>query len=298
MCLSAIRQSENPPKYGVAIHCTIVQKRHSDPKCLPIPMRNMPGAIYVPSTLLKHPVKCISPQGSSVQLVLPHSCRDQQGVHSPSVSEQAVSHSRVSILTTSLSFRALQFGSSGVPWPVERPGLQSGSHASNSSQRNTVHRRRAFPSQSHPLNLQAHLKRTTSPDNTSHRVNGIPALQGLEVWIQFSHSSQFASPHYFLSCTNETHQKSQNSKNSVRAGHCLMVSPYMLGCHTTQGGYSIGFRARQCWCSDPRGWDSHFWPATSWPVWNRFNVASRRWQSWRSLQLLVLWLPRVFHWPI
>ena len=64
--LSAIGKSENPPKYRVAIHCTIVLKCHSDPRCLPIPMVNMPAAMHEPSILLRHPVKCISPQGSLV----------------------------------------------------------------------------------------------------------------------------------------------------------------------------------------------------------------------------------------
>jgi len=95
-------KSENPPKYRVAIHWTIVLKRYTDPRCLPIPMGNMPGTIYVPSTHLKHPVKSISPQGSGVLHAHPQSSRDQHGVHSPSISEPGVSHSRVLILTTSL----------------------------------------------------------------------------------------------------------------------------------------------------------------------------------------------------
>jgi hypothetical protein len=177
MCLSANGKLENPPKCRLAIHCTIVLTHHSDPRCLPIPRRNMPAAIYVPSTLLMHPVTCISPQGLRVLLARPQRIRAHQGVHSPSVSEPGVSHSQVSILTTFLLFRALLFGTSGVPHPVDHPALQIGWHASNSAQRNTVHRRGAFPSKSHPLDLQAHLKTVTSPDNTSHRVNGIPALQ-------------------------------------------------------------------------------------------------------------------------
>ena len=64
-------------------------------------MKTMPAAINVPSTLLKHAVKCISPQGYLVELALPQSIRDQQGVHSPAVSEQVLSHSRVFIVTTS-----------------------------------------------------------------------------------------------------------------------------------------------------------------------------------------------------
>jgi len=126
MCLSAIGKSENPPKYWVVIHCTMVLNGHSDPRCLPIPMRNMAATIYEPSTLLKHPMKCISTQESSVLLALLQCIRDQNGVWSPQVSKQVVSHSQVSILTTSWSSRALQCLSSGVPHPVECVCLQSG----------------------------------------------------------------------------------------------------------------------------------------------------------------------------
>jgi len=85
----------------VASHCTIVQKFHSETWCLPIPMRSIPAAIDEPSTLLKHPVKCISLEGSSVQLAVLQSIQDQQMVYSPLGSEQVVSHSLVSILITS-----------------------------------------------------------------------------------------------------------------------------------------------------------------------------------------------------
>jgi len=118
------------------------------------------------------------------------------------------------MLTTSWLSTVFFFGSSGVPHPVERLGHPSGWHALNFSLRNTVPWHHAFPSQSHPVDPQAHLKTVTLPENTSHRVNGIPELLRLEVWIQFSHSSQFASSHYFLSCTNGTHQIFQNSINS------------------------------------------------------------------------------------
>jgi len=101
LCLSAIGKSKNPPKYRLAIRCTIVQKRHSDPRCLPIPMRHMPAAIYVRFMLLEHPMKCISRQESLVSHALLQSIRDQQCVHSPWLSEPVVSHSLVSILTTS-----------------------------------------------------------------------------------------------------------------------------------------------------------------------------------------------------
>jgi hypothetical protein len=177
MCISPIGKSEIPPKYPVAIHCTIVLKCHSDLQCLPIRMRNIPATINVPSTLLKHLLKCIFPDRSVVQLALPLSDGDQQGVHSPSDSEQVVSHSRVSILRTCLLSTALQFGSSGVPHAIERAGLLSGLHASNSAQPDTVPWHRAFPSQSHPLDRRAHLKTATLSQITSHRVIEILELQ-------------------------------------------------------------------------------------------------------------------------
>jgi len=85
--------------------------------------------------------------------------------------------------------------------------------------------------------------------------------------------------------------------NSVRAGHCLMVSLWMLRYHTIQCGYSIRFPACQSWCSDPPGWDLDFWRATSCPVWNRLHVSSRQWLSWRSLPLWAGWPPRLGHGP-
>jgi hypothetical protein len=120
---------------------------------------------------------CISRHESLVLLALIQSIPNQQGLHSPAVSEQVVSLSHVSIQTTSGSSRALQFGSSGVPHPIVHVPLQSGYHASNSAQWNTVHRRHAFPSLSHPLDRQAHLKTATFFETTSHRVNGNMALQ-------------------------------------------------------------------------------------------------------------------------
>jgi len=144
MCLTAIEKLGNQPKYGVAIHRTIVQKHRSDPRCSPIPMRAMPAAIYIPSTLPKHPVMWMSPQGSSGELALLQSIRDQHGVHSLSVPEQIVSHSRLSFLTTSWSSGALQFGSYAVRHSGEHCGLQSRWPASKSSEPNTVHRHRAF----------------------------------------------------------------------------------------------------------------------------------------------------------
>jgi len=66
MFLSAIRQSENPPKSGVTINCKILQTRCRIPPHLRSQMRNMPAASDAPSMLLKHHMKCISPPGPSV----------------------------------------------------------------------------------------------------------------------------------------------------------------------------------------------------------------------------------------
>jgi len=162
MCHSSIGKSDNPPYYRVAMHLTIAQKCGSGLRCLPILLSNRPAAIYVRSTLLKHHVKCIFPQGSFAKLALPQSIWDQRGVHSPLLSEQLVFHSQVSIQVTSWLPRAFQFGSSRVPHRVECRGLQSGWNASNSSQCNTVPQCPASPSQSHPLDLQTHLKRPHS----------------------------------------------------------------------------------------------------------------------------------------
>jgi hypothetical protein len=92
----------------------------------------MVAAIDIPYLLLKHPVKSISPQWSLVYLARSHSIYDHQGVHSALGSEQVVFYSQVSILTTSLSSRALLFGSPGVPRSVEGHSLKSGWHASTS----------------------------------------------------------------------------------------------------------------------------------------------------------------------
>jgi len=73
-----------------------------------------------------------------------------------------------------------------------------------------------------------------------------------------------------------------------------MVSLWMLRYYTTQGGYSIGFPANHYWGSNPRGWDLHFWRASS-PVWNRFKALSHRWHSWRSLPLGAFLPPRLLH---
>jgi hypothetical protein len=66
MCLSAIGKLENPPKYRMAFQSTIVLRRHSNPWCLSIPMKNIPAAINVPCTPQKHLGKCIVLEGSLV----------------------------------------------------------------------------------------------------------------------------------------------------------------------------------------------------------------------------------------
>jgi len=198
MSLSVIRKWENPPKCRVAIDHTIVQKCPCNPPCVPTQMMNISlAAIDEPSMLPKHPLKCTSPLGSSDLLALSLSTQDQWGVHSPFISRQVVVHWQVLIPTTTLSSKALQSVSSSAPHPVDLLDLQSELHASNSSLQNTIPLHHAFPLQYHPLHLQAHLKTATSSDNASHRVNGILTLKWLEVWIQCSRSSHFASTHYF-----------------------------------------------------------------------------------------------------
>jgi hypothetical protein len=156
-----------------------------------------------------------------------------------------VFHWQVSTLTTTWLSRDLQFEPSGVPHSVKCPGLQSRWHTSNASEWDTLPQHCAFRSQSQSLDHLVHLKTATLSETTTHRVNGFPALQWLEVWIQFSLLLQFASPHCFLSCTNGTYQKSPNSMHSVWVGLCLMVSLSMLRYHRIQGGYSIPVWARQ-----------------------------------------------------
>ena len=161
----------------MAIPCTRVLRHYSDLQCLQISMRKMPAAIYIPSTLLKCLVKCIYPALSVVQLSLPQSIRDQQGVHSSLISAQFLPHSEVSIVITFSSFRAFQFESYCVLHSVERPSVQSEWHSSIPSQWITVPWHHALLSQSHPLDLKAHLQSATLSENTSDRVNRIPAWQ-------------------------------------------------------------------------------------------------------------------------
>ena len=73
----------------------------------------------------------------------------------------------------------------------------------------------------------------------------------------------------------------------------LMVSLWVLRYHTTPGAYCIGFPTHQYQYWDSHWWDSHFRSGTSWPVWIRFDVSSRRWQSWWSLPLRALKPPRL-----
>jgi len=135
---------------------------------------NMLTTIYEPSMLLNHPVRCITPRGSSVLLALRQSTQDQSGVHSQLVSGPVIIDCRVSIPTTSLSYKALQSVSSGVLQPVEHLCLLSGLHASNSSQRNAMPLHHAFPSLYQPLDFQTELKTAAYSDITTHTVNGIP----------------------------------------------------------------------------------------------------------------------------
>jgi len=172
--LSAIGKLENRPKYPVAIHRTIVEKRCCDPRCHPTLTWTMLATICEPSMFLKHPMKCISPQESSVVLALSQFNWDQWGWHFPLVSEQVVFHWLFSILTTFLLSTALQSVSSGALHWIEHLHHLSGSHVSNSWQRNTLHLHHAVPSQYHLRDHQAHVKTAASSDNTSYRVNGIP----------------------------------------------------------------------------------------------------------------------------
>jgi len=114
MSLPAIRESENPPQYWVAIHHTTVLNRHWDPRCLPALMKIMQPTICEPSTLLKFIVRCIFPQVSSVLPGHSQSIWDQECVQSHSISETMVFCRQVSILTTSWVSRAIQSLSTSV----------------------------------------------------------------------------------------------------------------------------------------------------------------------------------------
>ena len=92
MSLSAIRKLENPAMYQLAMHFTIVQKRHCNPPCLPTLTKNMLADIYVISMLLKHPMKYISTQESSVVIACPQSTQDQSDVHFRLVSALVIFH--------------------------------------------------------------------------------------------------------------------------------------------------------------------------------------------------------------
>ena len=58
LCPSAIRKLENLHKYQVATYRTIDLKHRFDPRCHPMPLRNMLATICVPCMLLKDLVKC------------------------------------------------------------------------------------------------------------------------------------------------------------------------------------------------------------------------------------------------
>jgi len=105
---------------------------------------------------------------------LPLSTQVMGGVISPLGSKWVGIHWLVSIPTTSLSCNTLQSVTSGEPHSVELFHLLSEEHASNFSQQNPMPLHHPFPSLYHSLQLQVHLNTTTSSDNTSHKVNGIP----------------------------------------------------------------------------------------------------------------------------
>jgi len=197
MSLSAIRKSESPPKHLVAIHCTIAQKCGCDLQCLPRLIKKILATIYEPCMLRKHCVMWISEPLSFILLHLPQSTRAQSGVYFPSKPGQLVFHWLVSIMTTSLSSKALRCVLCSLPRSVQLHRIQSRFHASNCSQRNSMPLHHASLSKYHPLDLQAHLKAATLSGNTSHGGNGIPLELWLEVSIKFWLSSQYASPHSF-----------------------------------------------------------------------------------------------------
>jgi len=127
--LSAIGKLENQPKNWVAIHRTIVPQRHCHSRCLPALMSNILDTIYIPSMLLKYPVKCISPQESSAMLARPRSTQNEYGVYCPLLSEQVVFHWLVLIPTTWWSCKGMQSVSSGAPHPVDLLCFLSGCQA-------------------------------------------------------------------------------------------------------------------------------------------------------------------------
>jgi len=251
----------------------------------------MPDTICEPSMLLKQLVRCISQQASSVLLGHPHSNQDQWGVHSPLVTEPRVFGWQVLILTTSWMSRVLQSVSSSTLYAFALLHLQSRWHAWNALQRNTVPLHLAILSLNYLVNVQAHLKIASSSGNTSYWVNKISALLSLEVWIQFLLSSQFASPHHFSSCTDEAHLECENSMNSIRVGHCFMVSLWMSRYHMTQNAYSMSLPPSQYCCSDAHWWDLYILDPTSSQAWNLSDRSTRQRNSWLSLPLRALWHP-------
>jgi len=144
---------------------------------------------------------------------------------SGSISEWVVLELWLSLSTTSSLPNCLQFVSPVVLHPVEHLRLQSRLHASNSSEWKTMPLHCAFPSLYHPLDLQAHLKTTTSSENSSHWENRFLVCLWLEVWIQFSLSSEFASPHCFQSYTDGT---DQNPKLHTQYESCPLLDGFPL----------------------------------------------------------------------
>jgi len=140
----------------------------------------------------------------------------------------------------------------------------------------------ALPSTYHSQDHQAHGNTASWSGNTSRRVKGRIALLWLEASVKMSHLEQFASPYWLLSCSNGIHQVSQNPGNSVRGGHCLMVSLWMLRYYMKHGGYSTSVLPNQYWYSDPHWWDLHSPHPIGLLVSKLSHMSSHRWHSWMA----------------
>ena len=123
------------------------------------PNKDMPAAICGLFMLLKHLVKHIFPQPSSVLHTIPQSTWDQQGVHSALVSKPMVFYWQVLMRTTSWSCRVLESMSFSVQHPLVLLCLQFGQYESNSSQWYTVHLHQVVEIQYNSLDFQTHLKK-------------------------------------------------------------------------------------------------------------------------------------------
>lgn len=173
MSLSAIRKSDIPPKYWVAIYCIFAEKRCCNFLCIPSLMKHMVAGIIEPSRIQKHPVDCISAPGSSVLHFFSQSTCDQSGVQCPFLCKPDNSDWQLSITTTSISSNALKSVWAGVSCCVELLRLQSGLYSSYFLQQKSMALQDPIPSQYYPLDLQVHLITATSSENTSQRVNAI-----------------------------------------------------------------------------------------------------------------------------